>query len=978
MQIRFPVRAAALLLVLTLLTGTALADLGVIRRDMDTAVYGAVGEAGGYVVNMVPAAETVRARDGETPLDVVIVIDTSGSMNATASSGKNLLAFSTEAAEKFVDVLAAVNPSSRVGLVAYSGSARDVLPLTALSDRQTIGRALNSLSVGGNTNQTDGFEHAAAMLQDRRPEAQGLVLLLTDGRYNEGEHPRTAGYTAAARGLVYTVGLVGNLSETERHYVRDALACGYQTSYFEVDFDSMDGAGLNGLVTGFMSIAMAASWGGASGSLSSDGDPAEACYILRVDGPLDVRVAAEGSPDVLCSAASSFRDQAEFGSITSLGPEMEQKVLVLRPGHYGVTLQGTGIGQASYDLRSMAGLEAKETVLAAWTVTASPGAAVYLDVADGQCALTDLSWNPLDHRAIDPFTGLRTRGSRFAAAGTLNAAAAPAAWTEKGASAGEKLKKNETVQVLARDPDSGMYLIAFVTARGRLARGWVKDVAPAPGSYVPDLIRDDPAAYTVPKGTVTYRAPAETAEEAVTLPEDTGATLIHAEYDAEGREWAYLLLEGGSGRTAVYVQAGLIPGWTPAAPKDFRIAGGTPFPVWQSQLGEGGFTEVMWVASRPEGGGVAVSGRTSSKGGELKARYDERDAMALLVTSDGTVERAMTAGGTGLDSFHCIVPFEDGFYVSGVTRSNNKDFDGIWDAGTYSGKRSATTKRTNALIGRLDPDLSIRWMKSFGNGTGSSGFDMVVRLADGSIAGAGWMSCNKGFRLTTNGKQDFFAARLTENGDLLAMNNYGGARDDVPDSAAAMPEGGLIIVGNDGGDGAGSGLIVFTDAALAQTGTITCGTRGVNVFDNVRDLGDGTWLVTGYTTAMGRGGKDFWVLRIDGQGRTLWSKTYGGSKDDELRGTCVLRNGTAVLVGDTKSADGDVRGATGGGRNAWAVCIDLNGQILWQYTACVSGDNWFNSAAEDLSDGTLVLGGVCSFQSEKNARGFLVKLQLPQ
>lgn len=977
---RFPVRLAALLLALILAAGTALADLNVIRKGTDSAVYGAVEDTGGYVVNMVEPSfsGSEQIRYSITPLDVVIVIDTSGSMGEKASSGKNLLAFATEAAEKFVDVLMAVNPASRVGLVAYDTAAEDVLPLTGLNDQPAIGRALNGLRLGSLTNQTDGLQHAAAMLQDKREDAQGIVLLLTDGRFNEGGHPKTAGYTAAAKGLVYTVGLVGNLNETERNYVRDGLACGYQTSYFEVDFTTMDGAGLNELTTSFMSVAMAASCYSASGGTLTDPGIDSASYVLRVDGPMDVRVVADGSKDILCSAHDGYCDKAEFGSISVLGTEMNQKVLVLRPGHYGITLQGSGVGRASYDLRSIAGLAARETRLTALTVTASPAQVCYLDVTEGKCAVTDLSWNPLDHKAVDPFTGRRTRGTRLAASGRVSAAVTPVAWTENGASLGDKLKKNDSVQVLARDPATGMLLISYVNAAGRLTRGWVKDGAVTPDGYVPDLVRDDPVRFTLPKGTAAYRAPTDSSAQALTLSGDTGAVLIHAEHDVYGREWAYLLLDGGKTRTAAYVQAGGIPGWKAVAPKDFRIAYETPVFVWENRLGGSGFTEVMWVAPQWDGSGVAVSGRTSSKSGDLKARYDERDAMALLVAPDGTVERAVTAGGTGLDSYHCIVPCEDGFFVSGVTRSNNKDFEGIWDTQTYDGKLSATTKRTNALIGRLNPDLSIRWMKSFGTGNVSNGFDMVVRLADGHIAGAGWMTNSRNFRLSTNGKQDFFAVKLTENGDVLAMNNYGGGNDDVPDSAAATPDGGLIMVGNNGGDGAGAGLIVFTDGDLNLTDRITYGERGVNIFDNVRDLGDGTWLVTGFTTAVGHGGKDFWVLRLDGQGRILWSKTYGGSKDEELRGTCILSDGTAVLVGDTKSADGDVQGAVGTGRNAWAICIDMNGRILWQYTAGAGGDNWFNSAAEDPADGTLVLGGVCAYQSDKNAKGFLVKVQLPR
>lgn len=979
---RFVTCLCAIVLCLALTMGTAVGDLNIIYKGNDSVIYGAVEDTGGYVVNFVPAETTVseQVQYSLTPLDVVIVIDTSGSMNVEANSGKSLLGFSTEAAEKFVDVLMAVNPSSRIGIVEYSDSAMDVLPLTGLNDQAAIGRALNGLNYRGSTNQTDGFRHAADMLSGKRPEAQGMVLLLTDGCYNVGGHPGNAGYSAAAKGLVYTVGLVGNLSPSEKSYVRDGLACGYETRYFEVDFNSMDDAGLNNLAMNFMTIAIAASYGNTpGGQISSNGTAASAVasYLLQVDGTMDVRIVAEDSDDILSSVSSEYSGSANFGSLAVLGDDMDEKIVVLRPGHYGITLRGTRTGKGKYSLKSISGLKAQEKEIQRESINVHPEAILYLDVRDGKCAKTDLSWDPLDHTATDPFTGEPTRGSQTAAGGRLTGGGSLYSWVEKAANTGDKIPKNAYVHVLAEDPGTKMLLISCLNDQGILTRGWVKPGSIKADGYVPKLVRDDPVSLTVSAGPA-WRAPTYASAEAAGLKKDTGATLIHAEYDTNGEEWAYVLLDGNGKRSAVYVPSSRIAGWTPVAPTGFRIAREMPVPVWRTTLGGNGYTEVMWVASQWDGSGVAVSGRTTSKSGNVKAKYGERDALAALIDPDGKIESAVTDGGSGNDSYHCIVPTEDGFFVSGITRSNDKGFAGTWDTDSFSGKTNSKTQSSNALIGRLNPDLSIRWMKSFGNGASnqSNGFDMVLRMGSGVIAGFGWMRSEKNFQIKTNGGHDFFAVLMTEDGDTLAMNHFGGYEQDVPDSAAVTADGGLVMVGNKGGDKEGKAQVIFADGNLNQTGQITYGGKGANLFDNVRDLGDGTYLATGYTTGYGHGGMDFWAMRIDGQGRTLWQKTYGGSKDEELRGTLLMNNGMAVLLGDTESTDGDVLGSVSGGKNAWAVCIDMNGRMVWQYTEYISNNNWFNSAAVDPDDGSLVLGGVCS-QKGENARGLLVKVQIP-
>jgi len=258
-------------------------------------------------------------------------------------------------------------------------------------------------------------------------------------------------------------------------------------------------------------------------------------------------------------------------------------------------------------------------------------------------------------------------------------------------------------------------------------------------------------------------------------------------------------------------------------------------------------------------------------------------------------------------------------------------------------------------------DLGLDWITTFGTGVAneSYGFDMVVELADGNIAGCGWMHGSSSGTLPGFGKQDFYVVKTTKSGQLLDMVCLGTGMQEIPDSAVATPDGGMIMVGSArSGSGPSDGLILILDARLNQVNRITYGGEGEDTFDNIRKLNDGTYIVTGFTNSQSgngvgqsRGGYDFWVMNIDDRGRSIWTRRFGGSADEELCGTTILEDGSVVLLGSTQSSDGDVtRGlAAGTGKDAWAVCVSDTGRLLWDFRSCPAISSCSAHAARFLS-----------------------------
>ena len=119
------------------------------------------------------------AVEDRPPLDLVFLIDTSGSMNH--ASKLPLLK------QSFALMLGQLRPTDQVAIVTYAGSAGQVLEPTAASERDVILSALNRLDAGGSTAGQAGLQQAYAVARDMTEDGDvSRVILATDGDFNVG------------------------------------------------------------------------------------------------------------------------------------------------------------------------------------------------------------------------------------------------------------------------------------------------------------------------------------------------------------------------------------------------------------------------------------------------------------------------------------------------------------------------------------------------------------------------------------------------------------------------------------------------------------------------------------------------------------------------------------------------------------------------------------------------------------------------
>lgn len=298
-------------------------------------------------------------------------------------------------------------------------------------------------------------------------------------------------------------------------------------------------------------------------------------------------------------------------------------------------------------------------------------------------------------------------------------------------------------------------------------------------------------------------------------------------------------------------------------------------------------------------------------------------------------------GGADFDRGVFVSPLKDGGYITvGVTKSS-----GAGDEDVYLVK-------TDAAGNEL-------WSKTFG-GTGADNGWSVHEHPDGYVI-AGFTNS------FGNGDYDFYLIKTDENGEMIWSKTYGGERSDRCWSLTLTEDGGFLLAGETRSFGAGEEdvYLVRTDAAGEALWTRTYGgDKGDRAFA-AATAEDGGYVLAGQTFSEGAGDRDAYILKTDADGEMIWSKTFGGTASDVAHGIVGTSDGAYMATGYTTSFAPE-------GDDPYIIKIDEQGRTLWTRVIALEGVN-HTITGEQATDGGFFLTGFSNYPAKERSAAVLVK-----
>jgi len=329
--------------------------------------------------------------------------------------------------------------------------------------------------------------------------------------------------------------------------------------------------------------------------------------------------------------------------------------------------------------------------------------------------------------------------------------------------------------------------------------------------------------------------------------------------------------------------------------------------LWEKSYG-GVHADYLFDAQPTADFGFILAGSSVSdkSGNKQEKNLGNLDYWIWKMDQNGALDWQKSLGGNGVDLLKKVLVTRDGGYLLAGTSTSGKNGTKFHESYGYE----------DFWIIKLNADGSEQWQKTFG-GIGNDILQTAIETSEGGFVLAGSSTSPKS-ALKKNesfGNKDYWIIQIDSQGTVEWENSFGGQYIDQVEAIAPAPEQGYYVLGYSNSDEGESKK----------------------------------------TQALGEG--DYWLLRLDKDGNSLWQKSYGGKDDDHPVAMIALKDGGILIGGNSATSNSTIKQSKNKkGTDYWLLKLEDSGTIIWDKTYDIGLYDILSSLSEN-KDGSLLLAG---------------------
>ncbi|MGI9650155.1 T9SS type A sorting domain-containing protein [Chryseobacterium sp. RLHN22] len=282
---------------------------------------------------------------------------------------------------------------------------------------------------------------------------------------------------------------------------------------------------------------------------------------------------------------------------------------------------------------------------------------------------------------------------------------------------------------------------------------------------------------------------------------------------------------------------------------------------------------------------------------------------------------------------------EGGFLLAGTTFSS-KGLD----------KKDDSKGGSDIWLIRINEFGDELWQKTLGTPQDEEARSVIQTADLGFMVAGNVQNASNGF-----GSKDVIISRLDKNGKVVSEMILGGKGLDEVEKMIPTPDGGALV-----GIYSRSGLTYMNDKRSLMNDTKKVKNPSESKIDHQLSI------ITHPKSTENYGEGDYWIVKLNKEGKVEWEKNFGGKGDDHVR-TMAFTSSGYIIGGESRSErSGNKTVGIEEGTDLWLISLNTKGDEQWQKS--------YNFKNRDILMGMNVISK-SQDKREKNQERFTINQQ---